>query len=438
VYGTETDNAEVVDGTVLADGNVLFDDTERFDVVVIGGGPAGSATAGLLALRGHRVLLLEKEKFPRYHIGESLITGFLEVVEELGIRDRLERMGFVRKYGGSLVWGSQKQRWTFSFIEGGPYEYSYQVRRADFDALLLARARELGVQVREEATVRAALRDGERVTGVRYVLRGDDELVACARLVVDASGQARVLGRQLSTVAWHEQLKNVAVWAYFQDVTRLDGDESGNILIENVPDGWFWGIPMFDGTMSVGYVTPAIRAAEDGRELPELFAAKVGQSTELRRMMGGSSQASAFRSARDWSYRCENLHGPGWVLVGDAAAFVDPLFSTGVALAMLAAKQLSRTADLVLDRPDLEDTAFALYEDGYRHFIDSILSFVQYFYNGTLDREYYYRRAKAIIDPERNTSGRADFVTLISGLSGARPIFPLPLEELCEPAENPA
>src|SRR5205823_5236128 len=128
--------------------------TEVFDVIVIGGGPAGSSTAGLLAKQGHDVLLLEREKFPRYHIGESLITGVLSVVDELGIRDRLDAMGFVRKPGGSLVWGSQKQRWTFSFIEGGPHPYSYQVRRADFDALLLTRARELGVQVVEEAVVK--------------------------------------------------------------------------------------------------------------------------------------------------------------------------------------------------------------------------------------------------------------------------------------------
>lgn len=414
-----------------------MNDTELFDVAVIGGGPAGCAVAGLLALRGHRVVLLEKEKFPRYHIGESLITGFLEVVEELGIRDRLDRMGFVRKYGGSLVWGQQKQRWRFSFIEGGPYEYSYQVRRADFDALLLTRARELGVLVREEATVRAPLLDGERVTGVRYTIRGGgDDLVVRARLVIDASGQGRVLGRQLSTVNWHEQLKNVAVWTYFQGAVHLDGDEMGNILIENVPDGWFWGIPLFDGTLSVGYVTPTIRATEDGRDLEDLFAAQIDESTELRRMLADATQSSAFRTARDWSYRCANFCGPGWALVGDAAAFVDPLFSTGVALAMLSASRLATTADVVLARPDLETAAFALYADGYRHFLDSILSFVQYFYDGTLDREYYYRRAQAIIDPERRTSGRADFVTLISGLSGMRPIFPLPLEQLSRPVAN--
>jgi flavin-dependent dehydrogenase len=409
---------------------------EEYDVIVVGAGPAGSSTAGLLTKRGHRVLLLEREKFPRYHIGESLITGFLSVVEELGIRERLDALGFVRKFGGSLVWGSQKQRWSFTFIEGGPYEYSYQVRRADFDALLLTRARELGARVVEEATVREVCTEDGRVVGVRYVVRGgDDSRQARARLVVDASGQSRVIGREQADLEWHEDLKNVAVWTYFQDHGRLAGDEAGNILVENVPGGWFWGIPLHDGTMSVGYVSPSSHAVATGLDLPKLFASKVDESTELKRMLSTARQVSGFRSARDWSYRCGRFHGPGWALVGDAAAFIDPLFSTGVALAMLGARQLTETADLALRRPDLETAAFGLYEDGYRHFLDSILSFVRFFYDGTKDLEYYYQRAQAIIDPERETAARVDFVTLISGLSGARPVFPLPLDSLLmEPA----
>ncbi|MEJ3747706.1 NAD(P)/FAD-dependent oxidoreductase [Actinomycetes bacterium KLBMP 9797] len=408
---------------------------EEYDIIVIGGGPAGSSTAGLLALRGHRVLVLEREKFPRYHIGESLITGVLAVADELEIRDRLEAMGFIHKHGGTLVWGKQKQKWAFSFIEGGPYPYSYQVRRADFDALLLTRARELGARVIEEATVRETVVEDGRVTGVRYTVRGlDQPRQARARLVVDASGQARVIGRQYAEVSWHDDLRNVAVWAYFQDCQRLDGDEAGNILVENVPGGWFWGIPLFDGTMSVGYVTPSQYASQSEQGLPDLFHAKVAESTELKRLMADARQVSAFRSARDWSYQCTKFHGPGWALVGDAAAFIDPLFSTGVALGTLAAQQLSRTLDVVLREPELESPALQLYEDGYRHFLESIISFVRYFYDGTRDLEYYYQRAQAIIDPEQRVSARRDFVTLISGLSGARPIFPLPLEELRTPS----
>ncbi|MEV0615342.1 NAD(P)/FAD-dependent oxidoreductase [Nonomuraea sp. NPDC050404] len=411
---------------------------DTHDVVVIGGGPAGASTAGLLAKSGHDVLLLEREKFPRYHIGESLITGVIAVVEELGVRERLEALGFVRKYGGSLVWGSQQQRWSFAFVEGGPYPSSYQVRRADFDALLLTRARELGASVLEEATVKEVLVEGERVVGVQYALRGEDTpRQARAKLVVDASGQARVLGRRHAGVTWHEGLKNVAVWTYYQGCERLKGDEAGNILIENVPGGWFWAIPLYDGTMSIGYVTPSDHAAQFDGDLSELFMDRLAAGTELVKMTARARRVGAFRSARDWSYNCTRFHGPGWALVGDAAAFIDPLFSTGVALATLAARQLATVIDLVVKEPELEGPALQVYEEGYRNFLDAILSFVLHFYDGTRDLDYYYRRAQGIIDPERRVSARQDFVTLISGLSGARPIFPLPLERIRNRRDSP-
>lgn len=406
---------------------------EQYDVVVIGAGPAGASTGALLAKQGHRVLLLEREKFPRYHIGESLITGVLKVIDQLDLRVRLESAGFVKKYGGSLVWGKQKQRWTFEFIEGGPYSYSYQVRRADYDALLLTRARELGAMVLEETVVKDVVYDGERVAGVRYAMRGGDLTEARARLVVDASGQARVVGRKLSEVDWQEDLRNVAIWNYFQDCDPLRGSESGNILIENVPDGWFWAIPLHDGTTSIGYVTSADAAAATGLDLPRLFAAKVAETEALQRMTAGAQVVGGFRSARDWSYHCTRMHGAGWVLVGDAAAFVDPLFSTGVALASLAADALAKTIDLALRKPALEQQALTRYEQCYREFLGDVLAFVRFFYDGSRDREAYYQRAQGIIDPERVLPARTDFVALISGLSCAKPIFDLDLDGLAHP-----
>ncbi|MGW4826611.1 NAD(P)/FAD-dependent oxidoreductase [Amycolatopsis japonica] len=399
------------------------------DVIVIGGGPAGGSAAGLLAKQGLDVLLLEREKFPRYHIGESLITGCVGVLDELGIREKLDELGFVKKFGGSLVWG-QGGRWNFKFAEGKPeFLNAYNVRRADFDALILARARELGARVLEEATVKETIIEDDRVVGLRYSVRGGGETEARAKMVIDASGQARVLGRHLTTVDWQEDLRNIAVWSYYQDGESLSGDEAGNIFIEHVPGGWFWYIPLNDGTHSVGFVTAAANAAESGLDLPALFEAKVAESVHLKRHLSGATRVSAFRNARDWSYVCDRFAGPGWMLIGDAAAFVDPLFSTGVTLAMLAARAVSDAVPVVLADPGREDQIFNAYEKSYQEFLESIISFVKFFYDAGLDRDAYYQYAQELVDPGKLFFPRQDFVTLISGLNSLRPIFDLSLDE---------
>ncbi|CDR06315.1 NAD(P)/FAD-dependent oxidoreductase [Streptomyces iranensis] len=404
--------------------------SEEWDVIVVGGGPAGASTAGLLAQRGHRVLVLEREKFPRYHIGESLITGCVGVLEELGVRERVEALGFVKKFGGSLVWG-RDGRWQFKFTEGEPeFPNAYNVRRADFDALILTRARELGAEVREEVTVRKPLVEDERVVGVAYAERGGAECRVRARFVIDCSGQARVLGREMTQVEFHEDLRNVAVWSYFQNGLPLTGDEAGNIFIEHVPGGWFWYIPMYDSTHSVGYVTAAEDASATGLGLPELLETKLKESTHLRQMLENGTRVSAYRSARDWSYACDRMAGPGWMLAGDAAAFVDPLFSTGVTLAMLAAGAAAKAVDCVLCDPAREAAVGERYERSYREFLESILSFVRFFYNAGLDREEYYKYAQALVDPGKLFFPRKDFVTLISGLNSLRPIFDLDTDNL--------
>jgi len=401
----------------------MFLDSARFDVIVVGGGPAGSCTAGLLAQEGRRVLLLEREKFPRYHIGESLITAVWPTLERLGLRERLEQAGFVRKYGAQVLWGKDDELWGFLFREAGPFEYVHQVRRAEFDAILLGRARELGVQVIEDATAGEPILDSDRVVGLHYQITGQDLIrEARARITVDASGQGKWLAKRLNLVGWHDDLKNVAVWGYYLGCRRYEGEKAGHTLIENLLDGWLWFIPLGQDTTSVGFVTPVSLLKKSGLTLEQLFEARLSQAREVGRMMQGATRASANRTERDWSYTCKRFQGPGWALVGDAAAFIDPLLSTGVALAVRGARILADAIQEALADPAIEPQALQAYEANQREFLNVILEFVRYFYDATKTRTEYYQGAQDLIDPTKEEAPEFDFVKLVSGLVRDEPL----------------
>ncbi|GHB26782.1 MULTISPECIES: NAD(P)/FAD-dependent oxidoreductase [Streptomyces] len=415
----------------------IFGISAEYDVIVIGGGPAGATTAGLLAKRGHRVLVLDRERFPRYHVGESLIPAFMRPMEEMGLTERMDERGFERKYGGSLVWGNNQVPWKFGFLKG-KYPYAFHTRRADLDAMILDRARELGAHIIEDATVKEPIEENGRVVGVRYALRGMDGVREVrAGLVVDASGQARVLSRRFTDVKWHEELRNVAVWTYYDNCERLEGDEYTNILIEGLDEGWFWAIPIDKGTISVGYVTRSATAGEGGQSLEDLFHSEVGRTTKLKHMLRNGRQSAGFRTARDWSYHSDRFYGDGWVLVGDSAAFVDPLFSTGVALASLAGSTLAQIVDQIIKHPEIETKALDRYATAYSGFFDEIREFVERFYDRTKYKEFYHSLAQEMIDPEHERKPADDFVTLISGLSGNHPMFHIGLDDLIADVSQP-
>ena len=392
--------------------------TPQFDVIVIGGGPAGSATAGLLAMEGRKVLLLEREKYPRYHIGESLISAVWPTLDRLGLRDGVAALGSPRKYGGTVRWGKGGERWDFAFRDAGPYEYAYQVERARFDALMLTRARELGAAVIEEATATEPVSARGRIGGVRYTLRSEDGVQeAHARIVVDASGQRRWLGSRFELVKWHEDLRNLAIWSYFQDAKHYEGDAAGNTLIEYLHPGWLWLIPLGGDITSVGFVCPSAGITSGRKSLEATFQENLGRSAEVSLMLAGATRVSGYRTQRDWSYRCTSYHGPGWVLVGDASAFVDPLLSTGVALALRSARTVVPAILEALDDPAAEAAALQRYETSNRRYLQVILDFVRYFYQQDKTEPEYYSGAQEIIDPGKQFAPRFDFVRLVAGLA---------------------
>lgn len=406
--------------------------THTFDVLVIGGGPAGATAAGILAEQGHDVVLLEREKFPRYHIGESLVPGVNPVIERLGLTERMEGLSFQHKNGISLLWGAERDVWTVYFDEGTPYEYTWEVKRAEFDNLLLTRARELGAMVVEEATVADVLTDADgRACGATYRLgRNKEPREISARYVIDASGQGKLLARREKLLSWHEDLRNIGVWTYFQGGTQLEGRDRGNILTECHADGWFWVIPFSDGSRSVGFVGPndAFVSSDLGPE--EFFERKLESSREAKRLLAGATRCGDYRVTKDWSYHATRFTGPGYLLAGDAAAFVDPLFSTGVMLAMKAGSAAADTVDLILGDPDgiaaAEGTYQEQYEATYREFFETVVSFVRYFYDARRKRTEYWERAQELIDPVRELEERQDFVKLISGLAAMRPVMESP------------
>ncbi len=390
---------------------------DQYDVIVVGGGPAGATASGLLSKWGRRVLLLEKEKFPRYHIGESLVPGIMPAIEELGATRVVEELGAMKKYGVSFFWGDDPEPWSIRFAEGSRYSYVYQVKRAEFDNLLLTHTRRLGTTVMEEVNVRAALFEGDRCTGVRYSPLHTDEVIDVhAPFVIAASGQAKIMARHLHTIGWHSDLKNLAAWTYFQGGTRYGGQDEGNILVENTPPGWLWFIPCSDHTCSVGFVAPITEFTASGLRPASMLYQSIDESREVKRLLAGAVEVSQVRTAKDWSYTCERMSGPGFVQIGDAAAFIDPLFSTGVMLAMKSALSAAHGVNKILDEPSLEAQICQAYEDEHRAFLSAVISFVRFFYDPSKKVWEYFEEAHKLVDPAGRAKPREDFVILISGL----------------------
>jgi halogenation protein CepH len=399
---------------------------EQADVIVAGGGPGGSTLATLVAMAGHHVVLLEKEKFPRYQIGESLLPSTVHGICRLtGVADELAKAGFTKKRGGTQRWGANPVPWTFAFSVSpkmtGETSYAYQVERSRFDQILLDHARHTGVDVREQHAVTDVIDDGDRIRGVTYTDADGNEGTIHAKYVVDASGnKSRIHQHAGATRKYSEFFRSLALFGYFEGGKRLPEPNSGNILSCAFDSGWFWYIPLSPTLTSVGAVVRHELASKIQGDPEEALTALIAECPmitdylrDAKRVTEG--QYGQLRTRKDYSYANTKFWRPGMALVGDAACFVDPVFSSGVHLATYGALLAARSINSVLAQTIDEDTAFREFERRYHREFGVYYEFLVAFYDLNANEDSYFWSAKKVT--KNTNSDLQSFVELVGGVS---------------------
>lgn len=399
---------------------------EQFDVVVVGGGPGGSTVATLTVTEGRRVLLLERESFPRYQIGESLLPATVHgICQLLGVGEEVERAGFTRKRGGTFRWGAEREPWNFLFAFSpelaGPTSFAYQVPRADFDQILLDNARRAGVEVRERCQVLEVIADHERVRGVRYRDAEGADHEVLATYVVDASGNRSPLYRHAGGERrYSEFFRNRALFGYFRGGQRLPEPDAGNILCADFDEGWFWYIPLSPELTSVGAVVHADSSELREPDRERLLLSLIDRCDIVRDFLAEATRVTEgmygeIRIRKDYSYTNDSFWRPGMALVGDAACFIDPVFSTGVHLATYSGLLAARSINSVLAGVIDEELAFAEFEGRYKREYRVFTEFLASFYDMNAATDSYFWRARKVAGL---SMGDAEgFATLVAGIA---------------------
>jgi flavin-dependent dehydrogenase len=385
-------------------------ETPLYDAAVLGGGPGGSVAAYVLARAGHKVVVLEKDKFPRHHIGESLLPRTCGLYRRLDLDTTLRGEGFVRKYGAQILSNDGGCEVGFDFSANtDPDVIAWQVERERFDQILLDHARKGGAEVREQSLVmEAKTAEGEPgVLRVRSTIDGAESEVR-ARWILDATGQNSLLSKQFGLRMPHPSHRKMAVYSRYQGVQPRPGKVWGNIELVMGNGGWFWLIPLRDNITSVGFVADVTRWKDAGVSPQAFLDAGVSRSPYVKDRLSTARVVSECWTASNYSYTSRSFRGPGFTLIGDAAIFLDPIWSTGVLLAMksgeLAAETLSRAFK---SGGPLGGETFEPYERRFREWIET-----------------HFRTIEAYYDPEfpvvlfsgRNTFGVSDAITrLLAG-----------------------
>ena len=358
-----------------------------YDVIVMGGGPAGSSVAGILAREGRQVILFEKEIFPRHHIGESLMTDTYWTFRRLGVLEKLKQSPFVRKYSVQFANSAGKESRPFYFFEAVHHEsaVTWQITRAQFDHLLIDHAAEQGAVVHQGVLVKQVLFEGDKAVGVEVQMQDGTREKFFAKVVVDATGQAAMLSNKFRWRVRDPKLKKAVLYSYFKDAHRepdLNGGATLVLRTEPGSGGWFWYIPLENDITSVGIVAnPDYLLKNRGQDLAKIFNEEIEKCESVRRRVAEGTRVDKIYSILDYSYRSKQNAGNGFILIGDAYGFLDPIYSSGV---LLALKMAELAADAIHDSFNHDDFSAARlgqYQAKLDRGIESMRKLVYAFYN---------------------------------------------------------
>ena len=404
---------------------------ESYDVIIIGGGPAGSSSAAVLAEYGHRVLILEREKFPRYHIGESLIPFTYAPLERIGMIPKMKGSHFVEKYSVTFVQPDGRRSQPFYFFtryDRNTVAQTWQVLRSEFDQMLLDNAREKGAEVREETVVNRVLMDGEQVVGVEVTDKTGRTYEVRAPITLDCTGKEAFTSNRRGWRMRDPYLNKIAVWTYYRGSKREPGVDEGATTVAYVPDkGWFWHIPQHNDMVSVGVVAEGKYLTRGGVKDPrEIFHREVEENLWIKDHLASGESTGEYYITSEYSRHSRYCSAPGLLLVGDAFAFLDPVFSSGVMLALKSGVLAGEAVHEGLEKGDLSPEQFAEYGRTIRQGVENMRKLVYAFYDPNFSfREIIKRYPEAAGEITDCLSGdvNKDFTNLWNQI---REFVPLP------------
>jgi len=357
-----------------------------FDAIVIGGGPAGSAVSTILAEYGHRVIVLEREKFPRYHIGESLIPFTYQPLHRLGMIPKMKSSAFMKKYSGVFISRNGKASEPFYFFsryDRDTIAQTWQVLRSEFDQMLLDNAREKGARVLEEITVKELLREQGRVVGVRAQKNSGETIEYRAPITLDCTGKEAFSAVRNGWRQGDPGLNKIAVWTYYQGSKREPGLDEGATTVAYVPEkGWFWHIPQHNDMVSVGVVAEGKYLTRDGVREPEhIFKRETEQNAWIKDHLSVGQQVGPYFLISEYTHHARHCGSHGLLLVGDAFAFLDPVFSSGVMLALKSGVLAGDAVHQAIVAGDFSPERFTDYARFLREGIENMRKLIFAFYN---------------------------------------------------------